>query len=53
LNRLLIHLLRRIPENKLDLPCRIGIAEPVPLAKLLETYVEHCQDIVAQVLAHL
>jgi hypothetical protein len=53
LNRLLIHLLLRVPENKLDLPCRIGVAEPVSLAKLLEIYVEHCQDIFGQILARL
>jgi len=48
LNRLLIHVLARIPEEKLQLPCRIGVAEPVPLAKLVEAYVEHCQDLVEQ-----
>jgi len=53
LNRLLIHLLRRIPEAKLDLPCRIGIAEPVTLAQLIDAYIEHCQDIAGQVLARL
>jgi hypothetical protein len=53
LNRLLIHLLLRIPEAKLDLPCRIGIAEPVTLAKLIDAYFEHCQDIAGQVLARL
>jgi len=53
LNRLLIHLLLRVPENKLDLPCRIGVAEPVPLARLMETYLEHCEDIVGQILSRL
>jgi Clp amino terminal domain, pathogenicity island component/DinB superfamily len=53
LNRLLIHLLLQIPEAKLDLPCRIGIAEPVTLAQLIDAYFKHCQDIAGQVLARL
>ncbi len=40
LNRLLLHVLAQIPENKL-------------MSKLIERYVEHCQDIVGQMLAHL
>ena len=51
LNRLLIHVLERVPEDKLDVPCLLGSAEPVPLAKVMEAYVEHCEDIVAQILA--
>jgi hypothetical protein len=52
-SRLLIHLLSRVPEEQLGVPCRIGIAEPVPLAKLIEAYLAHCQDIVGQILARL
>jgi hypothetical protein len=48
LNRLLVHVLRRVPEYKLGVPCRVGVAAPVPLVKLIEAYVGHCQDIVAQ-----
>lgn len=51
LNRLLIHVLARVPEDKLQVPCRIGIAEPVPLSKLVDAYIEHCEDIVAHILA--
>jgi hypothetical protein len=51
LNRLLIHVLERVSEDKLEVPCRLGSAEPVPLAKVMEAYVEHCEDIVAQMLA--
>lgn len=51
LNRLLIHVLRRIPEEKLAVACRIGSAEPMPLAKLMEAYVEHCEDMLAQILS--
>jgi Clp amino terminal domain, pathogenicity island component len=53
LNGLLIHVLAQIPEEKLGLECRIGIREPIPLSKLIERYLEHCQDIVGQILAHL
>lgn len=53
LNRLLIHVLLRVPEDKLDVPCRIGIADPVQLLQLVEHYVEHCDDIPGQVVAHL
>jgi ClpA/ClpB-like protein len=53
LNRFLIHLLALIPEDKLTLVCRIGIHEPIPLSKLIERYVEHCEDVVAQILARL
>jgi Clp amino terminal domain, pathogenicity island component len=53
LNRLLVHVLAGLPEDKADVLCRIGIADPVPLAKLMNAYVEHCQDIVGQILARL
>jgi hypothetical protein len=53
LNRLLIHVLARVPEDKLSVPCRIGIAEAIPLSKLVDAYIEHCEDIVAQILERL
>lgn len=52
-NRLLIHVLMRVPEEKTMVPCRIGLAEPVTLAKLMDAYLEHCRDIVGQILARL
>jgi hypothetical protein len=39
-----------IPEEKLDTPCRIGVAEPVALRELVRRYVAHCEDVVAQLL---
>jgi hypothetical protein len=48
LNRIIVHVITRIPEDKLDTPCRIGIAEPIPLLELIRRYVAHCEDIVAQ-----
>src|ERR1019366_5558765 len=41
LNRLLLHAIARIPEEKMDTPCRIGIAEPIPLQELVRRYVAH------------
>ena len=52
-NRLLIHVLARIPEDKLAVECRIGIADPISLAQLVEAYVAHCEDLVGQILARL
>ncbi len=53
LNRLLLHVLAGIPEEKLNTPCRIGVEEPIPLLRLITLYVEHCEDIVGQIVAHL
>jgi hypothetical protein len=52
-NRLLIHVLARIPEEKLETPCHIGVHEPISLATLIERYVAHCEDMVGQILARL
>jgi len=51
LNLLLIHVLAKIPEDKRDLECRIGGEGPIPLSKLIEQYVEHCEGVVASILA--
>jgi hypothetical protein len=53
LNRLLVHVLLRMPEDMLRVPCRIGITEPMTLAQLVAAYVEHSEDMVGQILAHL
>jgi hypothetical protein len=50
INCLLIHVLEQIPEEKVNTSCRVGIAEPISLATLIERYVEHCEDIVGQIL---
>ena len=52
-NRLLVHVLMQVPEEKMDTPCRIGLSDPVPLSKLASDYVDHCDDIIGQVLARL
>jgi hypothetical protein len=50
LNRLLVHVIACIPEEKLETPCRIGIAEPIPLHELVRRYVAHCEDVMGQLL---
>ena len=50
LNRLIVHVIARIPVEKMDIPCRIGIAEPIPLQELVRRYVAHCEDVVGQLL---
>ncbi len=50
LNRLLVHVIAHIPEQKIDVPCRIGIAEPIPLQELVRRYGAHCEDIIGQLL---
>jgi hypothetical protein len=50
LNSLIAHVVARIPEEKMDTPCRVGVAEPIPLQELVRLYVAHCEDIVAQLL---
>jgi ATP-dependent Clp protease ATP-binding subunit ClpA len=50
INRLIVHVIEHIPEAKIDTPCRIGIAEPIPLQELVRRYVAHCDDIVGQLL---
>jgi len=52
LNRLIIHVLSGVPEEKLHMICRIGIEPPRTLADLIASYTEHCEDIVGQMLAH-
>jgi len=53
LNELIIHVLTRIPDEKLTTPCRIGVEAPIPLSSLATRYVDHCEDITGQILAHL
>lgn len=53
LNRLLLLVLARMPEEKMSTSCRIGIGETIPLSRLAAAYVEHCEDIAGQVLAKL
>jgi len=40
----------RIPPEKIDTPCRIGIADPISLQEPVRSYVARCDDIVGQLL---
>jgi hypothetical protein len=42
-NDLLLRLVKRMPEERLSVPCRIGSADPVTLRFLIEDYVLHMQ----------
>jgi hypothetical protein len=53
LNRFLVHMVGRLTEEKLGLPCKIGVAEPITLAELIGRYVTDVEDLAGQVLAKL
>jgi hypothetical protein len=40
-NRYLAHIIARLPDSKLETPCRIGSHEPMTLAFLAEEYLTH------------
>ena len=42
-NELLVHVVKRIPEERLHRPCHIGSGDPVTLRFLIEDYVLHMQ----------
>ncbi|HZU25337.1 MAG TPA: Clp protease N-terminal domain-containing protein [Bryobacteraceae bacterium] len=52
LNGLIVHVLVRIPQEKLTVACRIGVALPQPLSKIVESYIDRCDDILGQMLLH-
>ncbi len=53
INRLLVHVLSQIPQEKTAMQCRVGIEPPITLSKLVDRYLAHCEDIAVQILAHL
>lgn len=52
LNRLLVHVVADIPAAKLSTPCRIGVADPIPLSAVISRYVDYCEDILGQMFVH-
>ncbi len=48
-NRHLAQVIVRVPQERLDLECRIGPNEPVPLGFLIEDYVAHLKHHVLQI----
>lgn len=53
MNRLLIHVLLLIPEEKTRTPVRIGVEQPISFLQLIERYVSLCDDILGQMLSRL
>jgi hypothetical protein len=53
MNNLLLHVIAVTPEEKVNMACRIGIADPIPLAKLIDQYLTYVEDLVGQMLARL
>src|SRR3954462_5694771 len=49
-NRLLGEVIRRIPESRLESPCRVGSNPPVTLRFLLEDYLQHMDHHLRQIL---
>lgn len=50
LNLLLAHVIAAIPEEKTGVMCRIGIAPAAPLSAILERYMQHCEELIAEIL---
>jgi hypothetical protein len=53
LNRLIVHVLENMPDEKLEVPCRVGIEEPAPLLDWIGRYVTETGDLLGQILAKL
>jgi hypothetical protein len=53
MNRLLIHVIAVIPQEKVGTVCRIGVSEPLPLWTLIDRYIGYSEDLVGQILARL
>jgi hypothetical protein len=50
LNTLLVRVLARVPETKLETPCRIGIADPITLAQLIAAYADRTTGLLGEIL---
>ena len=51
-NELLCEVVERIPETRLDAPCRVGNDAPVSLRFLVEDYLNHLQHHIRQITNH-
>jgi hypothetical protein len=49
MNTLLVHILAKMPNEKLAIPCIIGSAPPVPLLQLVAVYVAICEEMMKRV----
>jgi len=50
-NRLLGEVVKRIPENRLESPCRVGTNHAVTLRFLIEDYLEHLEHHLRQIVS--
>jgi hypothetical protein len=50
-NDLLCEVVQRIPENRMEAPCRVGGGDPVTLRFLIDDYIVHMQHHVDQIAA--
>jgi hypothetical protein len=50
LNHLLGHVILQVPEESRQTPCKIGVADEIPLQTLIERYVAYTQGLMAQIL---
>lgn len=50
LNRHLVHVIRAVPPGNLSFPCAIGGKEPIPLAAVIDGYVDHLEHHLAGIM---
>jgi len=48
LNMVILDLIQHMPADRLEMPVQVGAADPVPLSKIIDAYVEHCERTVRQ-----
>jgi hypothetical protein len=48
-NRHLLHVIMAVPEASLSRPCAIGGREPIPLAEVIDGYVDHVEHHLEQI----
>jgi hypothetical protein len=48
INQLLVHVLTAVPEEKVNLACRIGVEEPKPLLTVVLLYLEVTEDLLGR-----
>src|SRR5262249_2827785 len=53
MNRLLVHVLLLVPEEKITMPVRVGVEKPISFLQLVERYLERSEDILGQILSRL
>jgi hypothetical protein len=49
-NRHLLHIVQSMPDAPLAVPCAIGGSAPVPLSEVIDSYVDHVEHHLGQIL---